>query len=41
LSVPALPNVFAIGDTALSSAWRGQSVPGLAPAAKQGGAYVA
>jgi putative oxidoreductase len=41
LSVPALPNVFAIGDTALSSAWRGQSVPGLAPAAKQGGVYVA
>ena len=41
LSVPTLPNVFAIGDTALSSAWRGQSVPGLAPAAKQGGDYVA
>jgi NADH dehydrogenase/putative oxidoreductase len=41
LSVPGLPNVFAIGDTALSQAWNGQPVPGLAPAAKQGGAYVA
>jgi NADH dehydrogenase/putative oxidoreductase len=40
LSVPGLPEVFAIGDTASSSAWRGQPVPGLAPAAKQGGAYV-
>jgi putative oxidoreductase len=41
LSVPGLPNVYAIGDTALSNAWNGQPVPGLAPAAKQGGAYVA
>ena len=41
LGVPGLPNVFAIGDTAASDAWRGQTVPGLAPAAKQGGAYVA
>jgi putative oxidoreductase len=41
LSVPGLPGVFALGDTALSSAWKGQAVPGLAPAAKQGGAYVA
>jgi NADH dehydrogenase/putative oxidoreductase len=41
LSVPGLPNVYAIGDTALSSGWEGQPVPGLAPAAKQGGAYVA
>ena len=41
LSVPGLPVVFAIGDTALSLAWDGQPVPGLAPAAKQGGAYVA
>ena len=41
LSVPGLQNVFAIGDTALSDAWKGQAVPGLAPAAKQGGAYVA
>ena len=41
LTVPGLPNVFAIGDTALSDAWDGQPVPGLAPAAKQQGAYVA
>lgn len=41
LSVPGLPNVYAIGDTALSNAWKGQAVPGLAPAAKQGGQYVA
>ncbi|MGH8750763.1 MAG: FAD-dependent oxidoreductase [Burkholderiales bacterium] len=41
LSVAGLPNVFAIGDTALSTAWQGNPVPGLAPAAKQGGAYVA
>jgi NADH dehydrogenase/putative oxidoreductase len=41
LSVPGHPNVYAIGDTAASDAWNGQSVPGLAPAAKQGGAYVA
>jgi NADH dehydrogenase/putative oxidoreductase len=41
LEVPGLPQVFAIGDTAASQAWRGESVPGLAPAAKQGGAYVA
>jgi hypothetical protein len=41
LSVPGHPDIFAIGDTALSLAWDGQPVPGLAPAAKQGGAYVA
>ncbi len=41
LSVPGHPHVYAIGDTAASDAWKGQSVPGLAPAAKQGGAYVA
>jgi NADH dehydrogenase FAD-containing subunit len=41
LSVPGHPEIFAIGDTALSFAWDGQPVPGLAPAAKQGGAYVA
>jgi NADH dehydrogenase/putative oxidoreductase len=41
LSVPGMPDVFAIGDTAASSAWKGQPVPGLAPAAKQGGAHVA
>jgi putative oxidoreductase len=41
LSVPGLPNVYVIGDAALSNAWNGRPVPGLAPAAKQGGAYVA
>ncbi len=41
LSVPGLTNVYAIGDTAASDAWKGQPVPGLAPAAKQGGTYVA
>jgi NADH dehydrogenase/putative oxidoreductase len=41
LSVPGLPNVYAIGDTALSNAWNGQPVPGLAPAAKQAGHYAA
>lgn len=41
LSVPGLPGVFAVGDTALCATWNGQPVPGLAPAAKQGGLYVA
>jgi putative oxidoreductase len=41
LRVPGIANVFAIGDTAASKAWKGELVPGLAPAAKQGGAYVA
>lgn len=41
LSVPGLPEVFVIGDTAAANAWNGQPVPGLAPAAKQGGEYVA
>jgi NADH dehydrogenase/putative oxidoreductase len=41
LSVPGVANVYAVGDTAASTAWKGQPVPGLAPAAKQGGAYVA
>jgi len=41
LSVAGHPNVFAIGDTALSDAWDGEPVPGLAPAAKQAGAHAA
>ena len=41
LSVPGLPRIFAIGDTALSNGWEGKPVPGLAPAAKQQGRYVA
>ena len=41
LTVAGMPGVYAIGDTAASQAWNGQPVPGLAPAAKQGGSYVA
>ncbi len=41
LSVPDLPNVFAIGDTTIVTGSDGRQVPGLAPAARQGGAYVA
>ncbi len=41
LSVPNLRNVFVIGDAAASTAWRSMPVPGLAPAAKQGGAHIA
>jgi NADH dehydrogenase FAD-containing subunit len=41
LSVPSFPEIFAIGDTALSDGWDGMRVPGLAPAAKQQGRYVA
>jgi len=41
LSVPHLPDVYVIGDTASANCWKGRPVPGLAPAAKQGGAFVA
>jgi NADH dehydrogenase FAD-containing subunit len=41
LAVADCPGVFAIGDTAASNAWAGKPVPGLAPAAKQQGHYVA
>ncbi len=41
LCVPGRPELFVIGDTAASSGWNGLPVPGLAPAAKQGGAHVA
>lgn len=41
LSIPGSPEIFVIGDTSLSNAWNGKPVPGLAPAAKQGGSYVA
>jgi putative oxidoreductase len=41
LSVPHLPNVYVIGDTALIHGWRGEPVPGLAQAAKQSGVFVA
>ncbi len=40
LSVPEWPDVFAIGDTAAVDL-DGSTVPGVAPAAKQGGVYVA
>ncbi|MDJ0643333.1 MAG: FAD-dependent oxidoreductase [Erythrobacter sp.] len=40
LRVKGQRDIFAIGDTAGSNAWEGNPVPGLAPAAKQAGAYV-
>jgi len=39
-SVRGIPDVFAIGDTVVINGWNGQPVPGLAPAAKQAGAYL-
>jgi NADH dehydrogenase len=41
LSVPGHPEIFVIGDTATINAWRGNPVPGIAPAAKQEGLHVA
>jgi NADH dehydrogenase len=41
LSIPADPAVFVIGDAALVNAADGARVPGVAPAAKQQGRYVA
>ncbi|MGH8585854.1 MAG: NAD(P)/FAD-dependent oxidoreductase [Gammaproteobacteria bacterium] len=41
LSVPGLPEVFVAGDVALVSDATGRPLPGVAPAAKQAGAYVA
>ncbi|MBB5053337.1 NADH dehydrogenase [Afipia massiliensis] len=41
LTVPGRPEVFAIGDTVTIAAPDGQPVPGIAPAAKQQGRYVA
>jgi putative oxidoreductase len=41
LTVAGLSDVYAVGDTAASLGWNGQPVPGLAPAAKQAGQYVA
>lgn len=35
------PEIFVIGDTAAVATFKGQLVPGVAPAAKQQGAYVA
>jgi NADH dehydrogenase FAD-containing subunit/uncharacterized membrane protein YphA (DoxX/SURF4 family) len=41
LRVPGRSEIFVIGDVATCNAWRGMPAPGLAPAAKQGGAYAA
>jgi NADH dehydrogenase len=41
LSVPGHPGIFAIGDTVAIAAPDGKPVPGIAPAAKQGGRHVA
>jgi len=41
LSVPGRPEIFAVGDTATVIARDGRPVPGIAPAAKQMGSYVA
>ena len=41
LNAESHPSVWVIGDTAASNGWAGKPVPGLAPAAKQGGQYVA
>ncbi len=41
LTIPGHPEIFAIGDTVTIKAWGGKPVPGIAPAAKQQGRYVA
>jgi NADH dehydrogenase FAD-containing subunit len=41
LSVPGRPEIFAVGDTCASKSWDGKLAPGVAPAAKQMGAYAA
>ena len=41
LTVPGRPEIFAIGDTASVTDREGRPVPGIAPAAKQMGHYVA
>ena len=41
LNVPSFPEIFVIGDTASVKMSDGSDVPGIAPAAKQGGEYVA
>ncbi|PKI18877.1 NAD(P)/FAD-dependent oxidoreductase, partial [Pseudomonas monteilii] len=41
MSVPGHPEIFVIGDTAASAMPDGKYVPGIAPAAKQQGQYVA
>jgi len=41
LTIPGRPEIFAIGDTAAPAKADGRPVPGIAPAAKQMGGYVA
>jgi len=41
LTVPGHPDIFAIGDTVVIAGPDGKPVPGIAPAAKQQGRYVA
>jgi NADH:ubiquinone reductase (H+-translocating) len=41
LTLPCHPEVFVIGDTAAASDGAGKALPGIAPAAKQAGQYVA
>src|SRR5450759_484027 len=41
LTVPGHPDIFAIGDTIMVAGPDGKPVPGIAPAAKQQGRYVA
>lgn len=41
LSVPGNPDIFAVGDTVTVKAIDGSPVPGIAPAAKQQGTFVA
>jgi NADH:ubiquinone reductase (H+-translocating) len=41
LTVPGHPDIFAVGDTIAIKTADGAPVPGIAPAAKQGGRYVA
>jgi NADH dehydrogenase len=41
LTIPGHPDIFAVGDTVTINAWDGKPVPGIAPAAKQEGGYVA
>lgn len=41
LSIPGFPNIFVIGDAALVKNKEGMPIPAIAPAAVQGGKYVA
>jgi NADH dehydrogenase FAD-containing subunit len=41
LSLPGHPKIFVLGDTALALDGDGRPLPGVAPVAKQQGAYVA